>query len=93
MNNLCISPSNQYSFYILFSFTGLAGSFISKAIQKYLSKERLRIPSCVVEEIVSSSNGDLRSALNGVNWIAKSKNLLIIFKFDYFSSFFPKEIT
>lgn len=55
-----------------FSFSGLANTFVLKALQRVSLKSKQATPPEVIEEIVESCNGDLRSALNMMQWITTS---------------------
>merc|ERR1740128_418357 len=47
------------------NFNSLPNTFISKALERVLNQEKRSLPSnCQLSDIVESSNGDLRSALN-----------------------------
>ncbi|XP_046657745.1 cell cycle checkpoint protein RAD17-like isoform X1 [Daphnia pulicaria] len=54
------------------NFTGLANTFVLKALQRVSLKSKQATPPEVIEGIVGSCNGDLRSALNAMHWITTS---------------------
>jgi hypothetical protein len=56
----------------LCSFSGLANTFVLKALQRVSLKSKQATPPEVIEGIVESCNGDLRSALNVMHWITTS---------------------
>lgn len=60
-------------FFIWTSFSGLANTFVLKALQKIAFKSQKATPLEVIQGIAGSCNGDLRSALNTMNWMNTSK--------------------
>lgn len=58
---------------VIYSFSGVANTFLIKALQKAALKMKKSIPPELIQEIVESCNGDLRSALNSMQWMSDSK--------------------
>lgn len=55
-------------------FSGLANTFVLKALQKIAFKSQKATPLEVIQGIAGSCNGDLRSALNTMNWMNTRSN-------------------
>lgn len=51
------------------SFSGLANSLVTKALQQVSLKLKKSFPNELTQEIVESCNGDLRNALNSLQWM------------------------
>jgi len=64
---LKLFPTNlqEKLFMSTINFNSLPNTFIAKALERVLNQEKRSLPSnCQLSDIVESSNGDLRSALN-----------------------------
>ncbi|XP_057367072.1 cell cycle checkpoint protein RAD17-like isoform X2 [Daphnia carinata] len=56
------------------NFSGLANTFVLKALQKIAVNSQKATPIEVIQAIAGSCNGDLRSALNTMNWMNMRSN-------------------
>jgi len=62
-------------FSLLSSLNPLANTFISKALQRVLAKERRSLPAQQrLEDVVEASNGDLRCAINTLQLLCADKS-------------------
>ena len=63
----------------------MANTFVTKALQRVLAREKKSLPlDQRLEDVVESSNGDLRCAINSLQWLCvKSKRQMLKFYLNF----------